>query len=538
MSAVAERSPMAVASVHSTVTQVVPTILRMVYDGSLQQAHQWINEHAGNTSTISHNLPIGLSAEGREVDEHKIGQRQKQIDLGKNTMGYERYRILLPRSKRLHRDPGTPDPCGVWNKKGWDAALKKWRRLLHDYDVHLDPSQSTQGQAQFGGRGGDDDREGDDEGSLPVAKLQDGRFVALDMPDTAIEFIHLLYASADRSRVGAIASGGSGSAGGADDDVRGAAGIAVDWSALASSQSKRSHKRARSAAEGDAAAGDDSDDEGNELLHDAGAGASSSSSSTALAAAPAATASSSAFAPAAQRRLVPFATGPRPFDPAASETVNGWDERITEGKKQEYLRDIGFSMEEWRGERQAGYAQRRMQHAAAHGPQKSSAQSQSCLSDPLWLAPGPTAFGHACGAGPSDEDVVAEWDRLHDAYCGNNVRRVIRNRIEHAVTDAKIRPTFPGRTVMLAAVSQSTRTAAATAASSSSSQQLPADGSVASVYHVGVDVNARNGYLGYPGRAGGPPLRMARQSGPVVRLPTNSQLLRKYPTLAADPLLA
>lgn len=33
----------------------------------------------------------------RETDQHRLAQRQKQIDLGKNTLGYQRYREAVPR---------------------------------------------------------------------------------------------------------------------------------------------------------------------------------------------------------------------------------------------------------------------------------------------------------------------------------------------------------------------------------------------------------------------------------------------------------
>jgi hypothetical protein len=32
----------------------------------------------------------------RETDPHKLAQRQKQVDIGKNTLGYQRYRDLVP----------------------------------------------------------------------------------------------------------------------------------------------------------------------------------------------------------------------------------------------------------------------------------------------------------------------------------------------------------------------------------------------------------------------------------------------------------
>lgn len=39
--------------------------------------------------------PSGPQA--RETDPHRIAQRQKQIDLGKNTVGYQRYRAAVPK---------------------------------------------------------------------------------------------------------------------------------------------------------------------------------------------------------------------------------------------------------------------------------------------------------------------------------------------------------------------------------------------------------------------------------------------------------
>lgn len=45
----------------------------------------------GGSSTSSSNQLV------KETDPHRLSQRQKQIDYGKNTLGYDRYTQLLPK---------------------------------------------------------------------------------------------------------------------------------------------------------------------------------------------------------------------------------------------------------------------------------------------------------------------------------------------------------------------------------------------------------------------------------------------------------
>lgn len=42
----------------------------------------------------SHGQP---KVECEELDKHKLAQRQKQVDFGKNTIGYQRYLELIPK---------------------------------------------------------------------------------------------------------------------------------------------------------------------------------------------------------------------------------------------------------------------------------------------------------------------------------------------------------------------------------------------------------------------------------------------------------
>ncbi|GLJ49170.1 hypothetical protein SUGI_1037500 [Cryptomeria japonica] len=70
----------------------------------------------------------------KESDGHRIRQRQKQIEYGKNTLGYKSYIEIVPREQRKKNDPWTPDVKQICSKRSWDGQVKKWRRLLHHYD--------------------------------------------------------------------------------------------------------------------------------------------------------------------------------------------------------------------------------------------------------------------------------------------------------------------------------------------------------------------------------------------------------------------
>lgn len=108
------------------------------------------------------------AAEPKETDAHRIAQRQKQIDYGKNTLGYQRYTEEVPRylrrkiSTRIAVHPETPDVRQICSKRSFDGQAKKWRRELHLWDPVedddlLDPVMMGQGaespEASIGTRG-------------------------------------------------------------------------------------------------------------------------------------------------------------------------------------------------------------------------------------------------------------------------------------------------------------------------------------------------------------------------------------------------
>lgn len=88
----------------------------------------------------------------READPARLALRQKQIDYGKNTRGYDQYTLLKPRysvcesvdgscsflpyrrSMRVREDPWTPDKTRKYSRRAWDGLIRAWRRKLHKFD--------------------------------------------------------------------------------------------------------------------------------------------------------------------------------------------------------------------------------------------------------------------------------------------------------------------------------------------------------------------------------------------------------------------
>lgn len=73
----------------------------------------------------------------REEDPRRLAARQKQIDIGMNTVGYKKF---LERPVKSPNDPKIPDIYQVCSKRSWDGQVRKWRRELHKFD----PSSSDE----------------------------------------------------------------------------------------------------------------------------------------------------------------------------------------------------------------------------------------------------------------------------------------------------------------------------------------------------------------------------------------------------------
>jgi histone RNA hairpin-binding protein len=83
---------------------------------------------AGGTGALT------VAALGEETDPHRLRQRQKQVDYGKNTLGYDRYMQLVPKERRRRTDPRTPDIHARISTKRFNGLVRAWRRRLHEFD--------------------------------------------------------------------------------------------------------------------------------------------------------------------------------------------------------------------------------------------------------------------------------------------------------------------------------------------------------------------------------------------------------------------
>ncbi|KAL5036621.1 hypothetical protein BDV3_005807 [Batrachochytrium dendrobatidis] len=105
-------------------------------------------------------------------EERRLEQRQKQIDYGKNTVGYRRYLECVPKNKRQRGDPETPERHSKCSKRAWDAHVRSWRRRLHQYDPPGDPSVDCDKDMGF-----------EDGSKLNISVEMDANMARLDLYD-------------------------------------------------------------------------------------------------------------------------------------------------------------------------------------------------------------------------------------------------------------------------------------------------------------------------------------------------------------------
>lgn len=70
------------------------------------------------------------------VEAKRINTRKKQVEKGKNTVGYDLYIQKVPKHtrKKILEHPSTPDYKADIPNRRWLGQLKAWRISLHQYD--------------------------------------------------------------------------------------------------------------------------------------------------------------------------------------------------------------------------------------------------------------------------------------------------------------------------------------------------------------------------------------------------------------------
>ena len=82
------------------------------------------------------------------TDPHKLEQRQKQLDYGKNTDGYRNYLKLWPKINRKLSMPVTPEKSIGYSHRRWLGIMTKWRKALHQWDTMDNPPSNPKSQVR------------------------------------------------------------------------------------------------------------------------------------------------------------------------------------------------------------------------------------------------------------------------------------------------------------------------------------------------------------------------------------------------------
>lgn len=110
----------------------------------VQSAKSSRNRHNSTSSGSASSASGGRTVE-YETDPAVLARRQKDIDYGKNTIGYDRYLQVVPKHARKKEHPKTPPKHIKYSRRGWEGMVKLWRKQLHCWDP---PEESTEKEAK------------------------------------------------------------------------------------------------------------------------------------------------------------------------------------------------------------------------------------------------------------------------------------------------------------------------------------------------------------------------------------------------------
>lgn len=103
-------------------------------DGGQPRSASSISDLSDSSPRSARNKCKKRKEELYESDPEILARRQKQIDYGKNTTGYKRYQVLVPKHQRSRQDPVTPPKHCKYSRRAWDGLIRLWRRRLHNWD--------------------------------------------------------------------------------------------------------------------------------------------------------------------------------------------------------------------------------------------------------------------------------------------------------------------------------------------------------------------------------------------------------------------